>query len=307
MISWRVVPRAPVSVPAPAKLNLGLEVLGRRPDGYHDIVTILQTIDLCDELCFDPADVCDYQPPASLSDDLVARALHLLRQRGVELTARLRLSKRIPVAAGLGGGSSDAGTLLGILLRAGVPRQLVEETAHQLGSDVPFFLDGGTALARGRGTELEPLPSPDGWFVLVVPELTLGSKTRRLYAALTPADYSDGSATLRQAERLRAGLGLDPRLVRNVFLRPLSAFHEVQRTLEAFAAAGARWAWPSGAGPAIFTWCPERTAAEAIASRLEHAGLRPILAAPYEPDWQSVSVNFTLQTTETSPPLLPKG
>ena len=131
MTSWRVVARAPVSVLAPAKVNLGLEVLGRRPDGYHDIVTILQTIDLCDTLHFEPADGCDYQPPASLSDDLVALTLQLLRQHGVELAAHLRLSKRIPLAAGLGGGSSDAGTLLGIVLRAGVPRELVEEIARQ--------------------------------------------------------------------------------------------------------------------------------------------------------------------------------
>jgi len=296
---WLLFPRVPITVPAPAKLNLGLEVLGRRPDGYHDIVTILQTIDLCDELQFEPAEACDYRSPAALSDDLVARALRLLRPHGIELAARLRLSKRIPLAAGLGGGSSDAGTLLGIVARAGVPRHLVEEIAHQLGSDVPFFLDGGTALARGRGTELEPLPPPAGFFVLVVPRLTLASKTRQLYAALTPADYSDGSATLRQAERLRGGRGLDPALVRNAFVRPLLAFREVQRALDAFAAAGAGWAWPSGAGPTIFTWCGHRADAEAIAAHLEQVGMRPVVARPFRLDWEPLAANFALREVDS--------
>lgn len=292
---YRVTVREPLVVLAPAKLNLGLEVLGKRPDGYHDLVTILQTIDLSDRLVLEPAPRLTYQPPSGMGDEVVARALRSLAEKGVVIEARLSLEKRIPVAAGLGGGSSDAGTLLGAFMHAGLPRSLATAIATQLGSDVPFFLDGGTALARGRGTDLEPLPPPSGWFVLVVPELTLTHKTRQLYAALTPADYSDGLATLRQAERLRLRQDLDPQLVRNAFLRPLLAFEAVRRTLDAFTAAGARWAWPSGSGPAVFTWCPRREAAEQLTLALERSGLRPILTVPLQPSWEQVRAAITVE------------
>ncbi len=292
---YRVTVREPLVVPAPAKLNLGLEVLGKRPDGYHELVTILQTIDLSDRLILEPAPRLAYQPPPGISDDLVARALQFLTEKGVVIEAHLSLEKHIPVAAGLGGGSSDAGTLLGAFVHAGLPRLLAVAIATQLGSDVPFFLDGGTALARGRGTDLVPLPPPNGWFVLVVPELTLAHKTRQLYAALSPADYSDGMATLRQAERLRLGQNLDPQLVRNAFLRPLLTFEAVRRTLDAFLTAGARWAWPSGAGPTVFTWSPQRAAAEQLTLALERSGLRPILAVPLQPSWEQVRAGITVE------------
>ncbi len=238
---------------APAKLNLGLEVIGKRPDGYHEVVTILQTVSLFDRLELSPAETLDYEPPPGIADDLVARALDELARRGIEVAARIRLGKQIPVAAGLGGGSSDAGTLLGALALAGVPHALIDEVAAGLGSDVPFFVRGGTALATGRGTELEPLPTPPGWFVVVVPRLHLPGKTRQLYQALEPGDFSDGSATRAQAERLRQGLPLDPELIRNPFMRVLEPFPEVREAAEALRAAGARWVWPTGAGPALFT------------------------------------------------------
>lgn len=292
----RVIVHAPSILSAPAKLNLGLEVLGKRPDGYHQIVTILQTIDLCDELEFQPAPQLAYESPFGTQDDLVARALHALAEEGVTVEARIVLRKRIPVAAGLGGGSSDAGTLLGLLAQAGLPRPLVDRIAQRLGSDVPFFLDGGTALARGRGTDLEPLPPPDGWFVIVVPEVRLAHKTPRLYAALTPDDFSDGTATLRQAERLKRRSGIDPRLVRNAFLRPLLGFGEVRRTLDAMAAAGARWAWPSGAGPAIFTWMCDEEQAEEVARGLAEHGFRTLVSAPLRPNWEHAARGIEVVT-----------
>jgi 4-diphosphocytidyl-2-C-methyl-D-erythritol kinase len=172
----RVGVRKPFRLLAPAKLNLGLEILGKRPDSYHEIVTILQTIDFGDEIVLEPATALDYRPPTEIEDDLTARALRLLAGHGVEIRARIRLSKRIPIAAGLGGGSSDAGTLLGALVHAGLPYSLARRIASDLGSDVPFFLGGGTALATDRGTELEPLSSPTGWFVIVVPPLSLRNK-----------------------------------------------------------------------------------------------------------------------------------
>jgi 4-diphosphocytidyl-2-C-methyl-D-erythritol kinase len=248
----RVELSGPVTLFAPAKLNLGLEVIGRRPDGYHEVVTILQAVSLFDRLELAPAVDLDYEPPPGIADDLVARALGELSRRGIEVAARIRLEKHIPVAAGLGGGSSDAGTLLGALAVAGVPESLVYEIAATLGSDVPFFVRGGTALATGRGTELESLPTPAGWFVVVVPRLHLPGKTRRLYQALEPGDFSDGAAMRAQAEQLRQGLPLDPELIRNPFMRALEAYPEVRQAADALRAAGARSVWPAGAGPALF-------------------------------------------------------
>lgn len=258
----------PLTLFAPAKLNLGLEVIGRRPDGYHEVVTILQTVSLFDRLELAPSVALEYQSPPGIADDLVARALDELSRRGIELAARIRLEKQIPVAAGMGGGSSDAGTLLGALAVAGVPRALIDEVASGLGSDVPFFVRGGTALATGRGTDLEPLPTPSGWFVVVVPRLHLADKTRRLYQALEPGDFTDGSATRAQAERLRQGMPLDPELIRNPFMRVLESFPEVREAAEALREAGAHWVWPTGAGPALFAVTSEFSSAVDVARPL---------------------------------------
>ena len=290
----RVGVRKPFRLLAPAKLNLGLEILGKRPDSYHEIVTILQTIDFGDEIVLEPATALDYRPPTEIEDDLTARALRLLAGHGVEIRARIRLSKRIPIAAGLGGGSSDAGTLLGALVHAGLPYSLARRIASDLGCDVPFFLGGGTALATDRGTELEPLSSPTGWFVIVVPPLSLRNKTRTLYSSLTPADYSDGTATRRQAEHLRQYHVLDPHLIRNAFLRPLLAFPQVRLALDDMRAAGAQWAWPSGSGPALFTWSPQQSQAEEIAVLLRARGWEPIVAAPYRPTWHEALASLAL-------------
>jgi 4-diphosphocytidyl-2-C-methyl-D-erythritol kinase len=156
-------------VRAPAKLNLYLRVVGKRPDGYHDIETIFERIDLADELtmdlhprtlemsCSDPALPCG-------DGNLVMRAALLLRQEGgVSAGARLRLEKRIPIAAGLGGGSADAAAALTGLNRLWdlkFPHNRLLELASQLGSDVPFFLGAEAfAIGRGRGDRCEPLAS----------------------------------------------------------------------------------------------------------------------------------------------------
>jgi 4-diphosphocytidyl-2-C-methyl-D-erythritol kinase len=155
---------------APAKINLGLRVLGKRPDGFHAIQTILQMLDFCDWLTFCPQDADTIRltciPSVLPTDDsnLVVRAARLLKQtfhvqQGVEIT----LDKRIPIAAGLGGGSSDAATTLLVLnhlWQLHHPRVALHPLAAQLGSDVPFFLEGPTAYAYGRGEVLSPVASP---------------------------------------------------------------------------------------------------------------------------------------------------
>jgi 4-diphosphocytidyl-2-C-methyl-D-erythritol kinase len=271
----------------PAKINLGLEVTGRRPDGYHELVTIFQAISLADTLTVEPADeltlTCS-DPALATPDDLCLRAARALRAAtGVRRGARLHLEKRIPAAAGLGGGSSDAAATLRLLSQlwgAGLPDDALASLAARLGADVPFFLNGPTALATGIGEQLEPLPPPaETWFVLIRPSIDLAGKTARLYRALTPADWSDGARTRAQAARLRAGLPLDPALLVNVFRRPLLAeFPAVAEAEAALLAADATVILPAGSGPTLAAIWSSRAEAESLAARLRAGGWAPIVA-----------------------------
>lgn len=262
---------------APAKVNLGLEIVGRRADGYHDLVTIFQAVDIVDEVTIAPA------PPSNLTlaadprlggdANLALRAARALADAiGTTQGAALTLTKHIPVAAGLGGGSSDAAaTLLALreLWALDIADADLAQLAARLGADVPFFLRGGTALATGIGEILTPLAAlPQTWFVLLTPTLPLpADKTRQLYRALTPADFSDGSRTRAQADRLRRGESLDPDLLVNTFATPLyHLFPTLTTWRDRLLAAGAPWVLPSGSGPTLFTIASTADAAQEIAS-----------------------------------------
>ena len=205
--------KRPVEIKAPAKLNWVFEVLGRRDDGYHEIRSILQTIDLADELEIDDAPFlsveCD-DPGLSGEANLVwLAATKLAESRGITPKARIRIRKRIPVALGLGGGSSDAAATLLALdrlwgLEAGA--EDLAEVASQVGSDVAFFLWGGTALVEGRGEVVSPLPPVSPLHLtLVFPDLIIPDKTKMMYSRLTPANYSDGGVTRRMLQIVSGG------------------------------------------------------------------------------------------------------
>lgn len=266
--------RRPIRLFAPAKLNLGLQVLGRRDDGYHEVVTIMQTVSLFDFIDLLPATELHYDGAAGIprEADLIWRALERAQcDLGITLAARVRLRKCIPLAAGLGGGSSDAGTLLGVLgAMAGLPGDQAAQAAARLGSDIPFFTHGGTALATGTGTDLEWLPPlrRQNWFVIVVPDVAIPSKTAALYRELTATDFSDGEATMTQAQRLRNGEPLDLSLLGNSFARPLMTREPLQQAIDALHQAGAEYVLPAGAGPSVFTVTPTREQAQSIAACL---------------------------------------
>jgi len=222
---------------APAKLNLFLELLGRRDDGFHELETLMVPIRLADSLFFTvtpPA--ADGRPGpillnvrtclpvrlpspldevASGSDNLVVRALERLRERSnCRLGAQVELVKRIPAAAGLGGGSSDAAVALQIANRAwrlGWPPDRLAELAAELGSDVPFFLAGRAAVCRGRGERVEPLPAmPPLHFVVVKPPH--GLHTGEVYRAHdmlpdtpNPKGHQGSSAIVGELSRGRWG------------------------------------------------------------------------------------------------------
>ncbi len=172
-----------LSGPAPAKINLGLRVLNRRSDGYHEVRTVFQTISLADQLTVtydhrgngEVALDCDEASLAAKDNLAVQAAESLLRVGGWPGSVGIELKKRIPAGAGLGGGSSDAAAVLLALRRLLKPRPqpvMLAEVAAELGSDVPFFLQGGTAVGLGRGEEVYPLPDqPHRWLVVVAPEI----------------------------------------------------------------------------------------------------------------------------------------
>jgi 4-diphosphocytidyl-2-C-methyl-D-erythritol kinase len=195
--------RSPVAtrrarVPALAKINLDLRVLGKRPDGYHELRTVFQTISLADalEIAFTPGRKTEIElrDDPGIPDNLVLRAARLVMgAMRVAGRVEMRLRKRIPMGAGLGGGSSDAAAvLLALPALAGrrIGMQSLAGLAAQLGSDVPFFLLGGTALGIGRGTELFPLPDAALRLGLVVAP-ALHVDTAQAYAALSPGLTSD--------------------------------------------------------------------------------------------------------------------
>lgn len=271
---------------APAKVNLTFDALGRRADGYHDVRTVMQAVSLADEIEFAPAAglslTIEHGAPAFAAppgeDNLVMRAARLLqREAGAARGAAILLRKRIPAAAGLGGGSSDAATaLLGLrrLWELDVDADALRELAARLGSDVPFFVSGGTALAEGRGERLTPLPTPQRSAVVAYSQYVAGAgKTASLYAMLAPEHFSDGRASERLAMKLRAGAPLSSADLRNAFdaVAPQS-YSSYAAMRDAFEAKGMR-PLLCGAGPATFALVSDGESPESLAARLARRGV----------------------------------
>ncbi len=204
---------------APAKINLTLDVLGRRADGFHDIRSVMQAVSLHDTLTFHSArpgvltlegGSCDAPPD---EDNLVLKAGRaMMAETDGRHGASIRLAKCIPVGAGLGGGSSDAAaTLLGLndLWKARIPRQRLSALAATLGSDVPFFLTEGTALAEGRGEVLTPVsPTTPMWIVLAKPAASLLTpEVYREYARVATCERAPDDASHHMLEALRQRAG----------------------------------------------------------------------------------------------------
>ncbi len=274
---------------AHAKINISLEVLGRRDDGYHQVVTLLHQVDLADRLSFRLSDAvtlkCDV-PYLENEDNLVLRAARLLKeQTGYALGAAITLEKNIPVAGGLGGGSSDAATTLTALnglWESGLNSRDLTELAAQLGSDVPFFLEGACALAEGRGEVVTPLPAIDGWWAVTLspPPVELRDKTSRLYSMLSQEEFTDGSATRWLADRVRTGAVVmsDIAVGKNAFEQVASGvFPDLDEHRTALLKAGAAFVRMSGSGPTLFTLVDGREEGEGIQGRLKGKGYKSYL------------------------------
>jgi 4-diphosphocytidyl-2-C-methyl-D-erythritol kinase len=249
-----------LTLTAAAKVNLALEVLGKRPDGYHELATVMQTVDLADRLVLEDADELALATTSSEvpvdGGNLALRAAAALRDAAkVDRGVRVRLDKRIPVAAGLGGGSSDAAAvLLGLNRLWGLrwPVARLAEVAETLGMDVPFFLEGGVALGTGRGERLTPLAGMQMALVLVNPGTALSTAT--VYGRVTPAMYSDGgrSQSVIAALRTRKPARLASSLYNGLEAAVSGVSPDLVRMRAALVAAGALGAIMSGSGPTVF-------------------------------------------------------
>ena len=276
---------AGLAADAPAKLNLGLNVLRKRPDGYHDLETAFLPLRWADHLTAAPAGALalacsDAALPTDGRNLVVRAARSLARHAGIEPRARLVLDKRVPYGAGLGGGSSDAAAALRLLTQLwnlDVPEAEMHALAAGLGSDVPFFLLGAPALATGRGERLAPLVRADGtpWrcpFALVVAVPPVHVSTAAAYALVVPDDRPRPDLA---AAILSDDLGRWRREIGNDFETPVAARHpEIEAALGALAEAGAGYAAMSGSGSAVFGAFEDAAAAESAACRLATTGCR---------------------------------
>lgn len=243
---------------APAKINLALLVGGRRPDGKHEVATVLQRIDLADRVSVEPADAVEIH--GFPEDTLVRGALDAL---GV--TARVEIEKRIPVGSGLGGGSSDAATALRLaneLRPEPLPAERLHQLAAGLGADVPFFLAEGPQLGTGDGSELSPVSLPSDFaVVLVLPAGERKSSTGSVYAAFSGEDgFAERRAALYAALEAGELASLPPN---DLVSSPLAG-----ELLEL----GAFRADVTGAGPAVYGLFVDTEQAEAARETLANRG-----------------------------------
>ncbi len=279
---------AMLTILAPAKLNLTLEVLAKRRDGFHEVRSVIQTINLGDSLSFQSGQNIEFKsnwPDWMAKESLVSRAASLLQQvTGCSKGVTVEVKKRIPLLSGLGGDSSDAAaTLRGLNQFWGLDLSLAElsELATQLGLDVAFFLYGGTALVEGRGELVTPLaPLPHRWVVLIIPPVPrLPGKTKQLYASLKASHYTDGQITQRLVEELKAGREFTPSLLFNTFENvALAHFSGLSEYHQQIKETGATDVHLAGSGPALFTLVKDRTQAEELNRRLQQQGLESYLA-----------------------------
>ena len=256
-----------VKILAPAKINIGLRIIRKRSDNYHDLQTVFYPIHLSDVLEIVKADRHEFYSNIKLEDDanLCLRALDFFCERtGINAEVRMTLKKNIPIGAGLGGGSSDAAAVLLALQDIyGKPLSEIEllNIAEQLGSDVPFFLKKRPAYATGKGEMIEPLSFQLNTFILTVtPEIYVS--TPFAYSLVTPSGEKDTS--LRDALlRLGSDVANYKDAIVNDFEQPVfEKFPEIGRIKSEMYASGADFALMSGSGSSVYGFFRTRPEAE---------------------------------------------
>lgn len=269
------------SLIAPAKINLYLEIIGDRPDGYHELAMVLQSISLADQIDIRPIEIdtifvqCDNAAVPNDNTNLAYRAAALMVQQFPEAMAQyggveITIKKRIPVAAGLAGGSTDAAAVLvglDLLWQLGLTKAELELLAAQIGSDVPFCIKGGTALATGRGEVLSPLVNLDNLYVVLAKSRSLAISTPwayKTYRTQFGDTYVRGAEDLQSRhQRVHSGemvsaimqrdSGKIGQLLHNDLEKvALPEYPEVLKLREAFASQNVLGTMMSGSGPTVF-------------------------------------------------------
>ena len=252
----------PFTLPSFAKVNLVLRVIGKRADGFHELFTVFQSVSLADQLTFSASDNLDFTSSGLAiptdAANIVVRAASSLKERvGVSLGAKIHLDKRIPSPGGLGGGSSNAATaLLGLsrLWDLDVSAEDLQPLAAELGSDVPFFLSGGTAIGTGRGEMIEPMADFEAkYLVIVTPPVTV--HTAEAFDALNAPNLtkSESEHILNVCRFELESSDLGYTALRNDFETGIfAAYPEIGRVKYVLFELGAKHALLSGSGASVF-------------------------------------------------------
>ena len=276
-----------ITIPAYAKINLTFEVLGKRDDGYHDIASVLQTIDLSDIVSFEPApdmsfSCCDpgLSQVALLREACLGAANFFIGETGCKKGAHIRIeSAGIPRAVGLGASSSLPAVVvrgLNELWELGLSLEQMSQIASLIGSDTPFFIYGGLALARGRGELITPLPSLfQAWFVLLDPGIDpVPDKTARMYGMLSHVHFTNGDRTKKFIGDLQQGCPLQSLAIYNTFESvAFDFFPELENYYWMFCSTGADKVHLAGAGPMLFTQVSDETNGMELVGRLQSLGM----------------------------------
>ena len=274
-----------------AKINLGLKVLGRRPDGYHEILSVAQCVDLADVLYFESASsdqlTCSLDSLSTGPDNLVCRAVDAFRARLDRPTQsfRIHLEKNIPIGAGLGGGSADAAAVLRALNRfydQPFSNADLRQIAATLGSDIPFLVEGGTVLMRGRGEMLEALSWEDAvFYVLAYPDVEIS--TAWAYGQLGPI-LTENSPYFNFIVSLSGGCVDHDRLfevLENDFTPAVDRAYPIVAELRSqLDRVGARATFMSGSGSTVYGIFDDRKTASQAQSALQRQGCRSFLCQP---------------------------
>ena len=289
------------SLIAPAKINLYLEILGDRSDGYHELAMVLQSIDLADQIDLHAGSTeaihvyCDHPQVPTDKTNLVYKAAALMADEfpdvfsnwgGIDIT----IKKRIPVAAGLAGGSTDAAAVLvgiDLLWNLGLTESELEELAAKLGSDVPFCISGGTVIATGRGEKLSPLPGLNNLHLVLGKYQSLEISTpwayktyRQVFGSSYIRDTEDLLArahALHSEEIVKAILAKDPTAISNKMHNDLekvvlTSYPKVLELRELFASqAGVLGTMMSGSGPSVFAIVESQTQGELVKQKIREA------------------------------------
>ncbi|MDE6845046.1 MAG: 4-(cytidine 5'-diphospho)-2-C-methyl-D-erythritol kinase [Lachnospiraceae bacterium] len=273
-----------ISQKAYAKINIGLDVLRRRNDGYHEVRMIMQTVDICDDLLFEktkqPGIVLktDHEELPVDGDNLICKAAALLLQdKGITEGVKITLTKRIPIAAGMAGGSSDAAaTMRGLneLFQMGYSAKELQELGVKLGADIPYCIVGGTMLSEGIGEILTSLPAPPDCF-LVVAKPDINVSTGFVYGNLhvdTLTEHPDIDGMI-DALNIGSLKGITDRLGNVLETVTVKEYPIIEELKTLLCNKGAENALMSGSGPTVFGIFTEQSTAEAAAKAVRDQGL----------------------------------